>query len=99
MCWERIPNIHDSIKEKVFCFVQSKTLTNDLVVIVTGGACEIGSYIVVYSKVVKVVTLLVIFVSSANYDILQVRPSSISLTSTKKRMALSTESCGTPPVR
>ena len=43
-----------------------------------------------------VATLLVICVSLANFDILQVRPSSISLTSIKERMGPSTEPCGTP---
>ena len=41
--WERIPNIHDSIKEKVLCFVRSKTFINDML-----RACEIGNYIVFY---------------------------------------------------
>ena len=49
LSWYRISNIHDFIKEKVLRFVRSKTLTSDLEAIVTSGACEIGSYIVVYS--------------------------------------------------
>ena len=36
------------LKKKMLRFIQSKTLTNDLEAIVTGGVCEIGSYIVVY---------------------------------------------------
>ena len=35
--------------------VWSKTLTNDVEAIVTSGACEIGSYIVVYVNIVKAV--------------------------------------------
>ena len=38
----RIPNIHNSIKEKVFRFVRSKMLTNDLEAIVTSGASGEG---------------------------------------------------------
>ena len=53
MCWERIPNIYDSIEEKVLCFIRSKTLTNDLQAIITGGVCEIGRYIVVYVNTIK----------------------------------------------
>ena len=41
LCLERIPNIHDSIKEKVLRFIRSKTLTNDLETIVTSSACEL----------------------------------------------------------
>ena len=41
------------LKEKMFRFVRSKTVTNDLEAIVTSGACEIGSYIVVYVDIVK----------------------------------------------
>ena len=55
LCWQRIPNIYDSIEEKVLHFIGSKTLTNDLEAIVTGGACEIGSYIVIYVNIVKAV--------------------------------------------
>ena len=51
--WERIPNIYDSIEEKVLRFIRLKTLTNDLEAIVTSGACEIGNYIVVYVNIVK----------------------------------------------
>ena len=36
MCWERIPNIYDSIEDKLLRFIRSKTLTNDLEAIVTG---------------------------------------------------------------
>ena len=53
LCWERIPNIYDSIEEKMLRFIWSKTLTNDLEAIVTSGACEIGSYIVVYVNSIK----------------------------------------------
>ena len=53
LCWENIANIHDSIEGKLFRFIQSKTLTNDLEAIVTDGACEIGSYIVVYVNIFK----------------------------------------------
>ena len=53
LCWERIPNIHDSIKQKVLLFIRSETLTNDLEAIVTSGACEIGSYIVIYANIIK----------------------------------------------
>ena len=54
LCWEGIPNIHDSIEEKVLRFIRS-TLTNDLEAVFTSGACEIGSYIVVYVDFVKTV--------------------------------------------
>ena len=51
--WERIPNIYDYIEEKVLRFIRSKTFTNYLEAIVTDGACEIGSYIVVYVNIIK----------------------------------------------
>ena len=51
LCWWTIPNVQDSIKEKVLCFVRSKTFTDDLEAIVTSGACEVGSYIVVYANI------------------------------------------------
>ena len=54
MCWERITNIHNSMKEKMFHFIWSKTLTNDLEAIVTSDACEIGSYLVVYVNIKNV---------------------------------------------
>ena len=41
------------LKKKVLRFILSKTLTNDLEAIVTGGACEIGSYIIVYVNIIK----------------------------------------------
>ena len=41
------------LKKKVLPFGWSKTLTNDLEAIVTSGACEIGSYIVIYTNIVK----------------------------------------------
>ena len=41
------------LKKKVLRFIRSETLTNDLEAIVTGGACEIGSYIVIYVEIVK----------------------------------------------
>ena len=53
LCWERIPNIFDSIEEKVLRYIRSKTLTNDIDAIVTDGASEIGSYIVVYVNIIK----------------------------------------------
>ena len=53
--WERIPNIHDSIEVKVLRFIRYKTLINDLEAIVTSGACEISSYIVIYVNIVKAV--------------------------------------------
>ena len=37
----------------MFCFIRSKTLTNDLEAIVTNGAYEIDSYIVVYVNIIK----------------------------------------------
>ena len=46
LCWERI-------EEKMFRFIRSKTFTNDLEVIVMGGACEIGSYIVICVNIIK----------------------------------------------
>ena len=52
LCWQRIPNINDSIKEHMLHFVQSKTLSNDLEAIVASGACEIGCYIVIYVNIV-----------------------------------------------
>ena len=57
LCWERIPNIHDSIEEKVLRIIRSKTFTNDLEAIVMSGACEIGSYIVVYIDIIKTVEI------------------------------------------
>ena len=51
--WERIPCIHDSIEDKVFQFIRSKSLTNHLEAIVTSGACEIGSYTVINVGIVK----------------------------------------------
>ena len=53
LCWERIANIHDSIEEEVLRSIWSKTFTNDLEAIVTNGACEIGSYIVIYVNIVN----------------------------------------------
>ena len=53
LCWEGIPNIYDSIEEKVLHFIRSKTLTYDLEAIVTSDACEIGSYIVVYVNIIE----------------------------------------------
>ena len=50
--------MRDSIKEKVFRFIRSKTHTNDLEAIVTSGASEIGSYIVVYANIVKAAEML-----------------------------------------
>ena len=41
------------LKERVLRFILSKILTYDLETIVTIGACEIGSYIVVYVDNVK----------------------------------------------
>ena len=37
----------------MFRYVRSKTLTNDLKTIVTSGACEIGSYIIIHVDIVK----------------------------------------------
>ena len=37
----------------MFRFIRSKTFTNDLEVIVMGGACEIGSYIVICVNIIK----------------------------------------------
>ena len=51
LCCERSTDIHDLIKEKLLCFVLSKILTNDLEAIVTSGACEISSYIVLYVNI------------------------------------------------
>ena len=51
-------NIHDSIKEKVFRFVRSKTLTNDFEDNVTIRACKIDSCIVVYVNIVKATIIL-----------------------------------------
>ena len=42
-----------SIEEKVLCFVLSKMLANNLEAIITDGACEIGSDIIVYVNIVK----------------------------------------------
>ena len=58
LCWERIPNIRDSIEEKVLRFIRSKTFTNDLEAIVTSGVYEIGSYIVVCVNIVKAMEIL-----------------------------------------
>ena len=35
--------------------IWSKTLTNDLEVIVTGDACEIGGYMVVHVNIIKII--------------------------------------------
>ena len=43
------------IEEKVLRFIRSKT--NDLEAIVTSGACEIGSYIVINVDIVKAVEI------------------------------------------
>ena len=53
LCWERIPNIHDSIEEKLLRFIRSKIIINYLKAIVTSGVCEIGSYIVNYVNIVQ----------------------------------------------
>ena len=53
MCWERTPNFHDSVEEKVFRFIRSKTLTNDFEAIVTSGTCVIDSYIVIHVDFTK----------------------------------------------
>ena len=47
------PNIYDSIEEKVLRFIRSKTFTDDIEAIVTGGACEIGNYIIVHVNIIK----------------------------------------------
>ena len=39
----------------MLCFIRSITLTNDLEAIVTSGACEIGSYVVINVDIVKAV--------------------------------------------
>ena len=57
LCWERITNIHDSTTVNVVRLVRSTTLTNDLEAIVTSGACVIGSYIVVYSYIVRATSI------------------------------------------
>ena len=49
------------MEEKMFHFIRSKTLTNDLEAIVTGGACEIGSYLVIYVNIVKVMEIFKYF--------------------------------------
>ena len=54
LCWERIPNTHDAIEEKVLRFIRPKRLPMILKLLLR-GACEIGSYIVVYVDIIKIV--------------------------------------------
>ena len=55
ICVGRKFQIFTILLKKVLRFIRSKTLTNDLV---TSGACEIGSYIVVYINIIKDMEIL-----------------------------------------